>query len=85
MMKKIPMTREELVDSLLALRDQELTPADRIRAEGRLTGCEKYSAYVRGYERTLKLVLRTASETGVSATLPEGLVSRIVVARYPSY
>jgi anti-sigma factor RsiW len=78
------MTCEELVDSLLALRDEELTPADRIRAEGHLAGCEKCSAYVRGYERTIKLVQRIASETGVSATLPEGLVRRIVVAPYRS-
>jgi anti-sigma factor RsiW len=73
------MTCEEFVDSLRALRDEELTPADRIRAESYLTACEKCSAYVRGYERTIKLVQRTAFETGVSATLPEGLVRRILV------
>jgi hypothetical protein len=35
------MTCQEFVDSLRALRDKELTPADRICADGHLTGCEK--------------------------------------------
>jgi anti-sigma factor RsiW len=79
-MKKNPMTCEEFVDSLGAFRDGDLTSADRIRAHEHLTSCDKCSAYLRGYERTIELAKKTLS-SHVSAVLPEKLVRRIMAAR----
>lgn len=81
-MKKNSMTCEEFVSSLQAFRDDELTSPHRTRAEEHLTGCEKCSAYLRGYERTIELAKSTASDSADSAPLPEGLVRRIVAARH---
>jgi anti-sigma factor RsiW len=80
-MKKNPMTCEEFVDSLQAFRDDELSSPDRIRAHEHLTGCEKCSAYLRGYEQTIELAKRAASDSGVSASLPENLVRRIMAVQ----
>jgi anti-sigma factor RsiW len=79
-MKKNPMTCEEFVDSLGAFWDGDLTSPDRIRAQEHLTGCDKCSAYLRGYEQAIELAKKTLS-TRVSAALPENLVRRIMVAR----
>jgi anti-sigma factor RsiW len=81
-MKKNPMTCEEfVVDSLGAFRDGDLTSADRIRAQKHLTSCNKCSAYLRGYERTIELAKKTHSNSAVSAVLPENLVRRIMAAQ----
>jgi hypothetical protein len=80
-MKKNPMTCEEFVDSLGAFRDGDLTSPDHIRAQKHLTSCDKCSAYLRGYERTIKLAKKTLSNRAVSAVLPENLVCRIMAAR----
>jgi anti-sigma factor RsiW len=83
-MKKNPMTCEEFVDSLGAFRDGDLTSPDRIRAQEHLTSCDKCSAYLRGYERTIELAKKTrsnSSNSAVSAVLPEKLGRRIMAAR----
>jgi PAS domain-containing protein len=79
------MTCEEFVDSLRAFRDDELTSPGRIRAQAHLTDCERCYAYLRGYERTIELAKKTASDSGGPAGLPENLVRRIMVARRRSY
>jgi len=62
-MKKNPMACEEFVDSLAAFRDDELTSPDRIRAQEHLASCDKCSAYLRGYDRTIELAKRTGSDS----------------------
>jgi anti-sigma factor RsiW len=79
-MKKNPMTCEQFVDSLAAFRDGDMTSPDRIRAQGHLASCDKCSAYLRGYERTIELAKKTLSSR-VSAVLPENLVRRIMAAQ----
>ena len=83
-MKKNPMTCEEFIDSLAAFRDSELTPPDRIRTQEHLASCEKCSAYLRGYERTIELAKTSASDIGPSSALPQNLVRRIMAARHRS-
>jgi anti-sigma factor RsiW len=80
-MKKNPMTCKEFVESLPAFRDDELTPRDRMRAQGHLAGCERCSAYLLGYEQTIELAKRTASDRDTSTVLPENLVRRMMAAR----
>jgi len=75
---KNPMTCQEFVDSLPAYRENELTPAERIRANEHLAGCEKCVAYTRGYERTIELA--KADRLG-KTELPEDLVRKVVAAR----
>ena len=82
--KKNPMTCEEFVISLRAFRDSELTQPDRIRAQEHLTSCDKCSAYLRGYERTIELAKKTLAKRAVSAVLPENLVRRIMARRRSS-
>ena len=76
------MTCQELIDSLAAFRDDELTSPEQIRAQEHLTSCDKCSAYLRGYERTIELAKRTASNSRLSPGLPENLVRRITAAQY---
>jgi anti-sigma factor RsiW len=76
-----PMTCRELVDSLQAFRDNELTLAERIRAREHLASCEKCSAYLRRYEQTIRFAKSTASDSADATPLPESLVRRIVAAR----
>ena len=78
------MTCEELVDSLAAFRDDQLTLPERIRALEHLASCDKCCAYSRGYERTIELAKRTASDSRLSPDLPENLVRRIMAAQYLS-
>jgi anti-sigma factor RsiW len=80
-MKKNPMTCEEFVDSLQAFLDDELTSPERIRAQKHLTSCDKCSAYLRGYERTIELAKKAPSSSAVSDVLPEDLVRKIMAAR----
>ena len=82
-MNKNSMTCEEFVDSLAGFRDDELTPPDYIRAQEHLISCEKCSAYLRGYERTIQLAKKTrskSSNSAVSTALPENLVHNIMHA-----
>jgi predicted anti-sigma-YlaC factor YlaD len=79
-MKKHPMTCEEFVDSLAAFLEDELTLPDGIRAQKHLSSCDRCSAYLCGYERTVQLA-KFASESGVSPILPENLVRRIMAVR----
>jgi anti-sigma factor RsiW len=83
-MKKNPMTCEEFVDSLQAFLDDELTSPERIRAQEHLTGCDKCSAYLHGYEWTIELAKKTGSNSALSAVLPEDLVHKIMAARHRS-
>ena len=80
-MNKNPMTCEEFVNSLGAFRDGDLTLPERIRAQEHLATCDKCSAYLRGYERTIELAKNTLSNRAVSAVSPENLVRRIMAAR----
>jgi predicted anti-sigma-YlaC factor YlaD len=75
---KNPMTCQEFVDSLPAYRENELTPAERIRANEHLAGCEKCAAYKRGYEQTIELA--KADRLG-KTEIPEDLVRKVVAAR----
>jgi predicted anti-sigma-YlaC factor YlaD len=79
-MKKNPMTCEEFVDSLAAFLDDELMLQDRVGARKHLTGCDKCSAYLRGYERTIELAKKTRSNSAASTVLPENLVRKIMAA-----
>jgi anti-sigma factor RsiW len=79
-MKKNPMTCEEFVDSLAAFLDDELTLQDRVGAQKHLTGCDKCSAYLRAYERTIELAKKTRSNSAASTVLPENLVRKIMAA-----
>jgi predicted anti-sigma-YlaC factor YlaD len=79
-MNKNPITCEEFVDSLGAFLEGELTPSDRIRAQEHLTSCDKCSAYLSGYERTIELAKTTRPNGAVSAVLPENLVHSIMAA-----
>jgi hypothetical protein len=47
----------------------------------RPTSCDKCSAYLRGYERTIQLAEKTRSNSAVSAVLPENLVRKIMATR----
>jgi predicted anti-sigma-YlaC factor YlaD len=80
-MKQNPMTCEELVDSLAAFLDDELTLQGRVGAQKHLIGCDKCSAYLRGYERTVELAKKTRSNSAASTALPEDLVRRIMAKR----
>jgi hypothetical protein len=80
-MKKHPMTCEEVVDSLAAFLEDELTLPDRIRTQEHLTSCDKCSAYLRDYKWTIELAKKTASSSAVSAVLPEDLVRKIIAGR----
>ena len=80
-MKQNPMTCKEFVDSLAAFLDDELTLQDRVGAQKHLTGCDKCSAYLRGYEWTIELAKKTRLNSAASAVLPENLVRKIMNAR----
>ncbi|MBV8356864.1 MAG: zf-HC2 domain-containing protein [Deltaproteobacteria bacterium] len=80
-MNKNPITCEEFVDSLGAFRDGDLELPDRIRVQEHLAGCDRCSAYLRRYERTIELAKKTLSNSSASAVLPESLVRRIMAAR----
>src|SRR5947209_13071906 len=80
-MKKNLITCEEFVDSLPAFLEDELTLPDRIRAQEHLASCDKCSAYLRSYERTIELAKKTASDSRLSPGLPENLVRRIMAAQ----
>jgi predicted anti-sigma-YlaC factor YlaD len=72
------MTCEEVVDSLAAFLDEELTSPEHIRAQVHLTSCDKCSAYLRDYEWTIELAKKTGSNSAVSTVLPEDLVRKII-------
>ena len=80
-MEEKPMTCEEFVDSLAAFRDGDMRAADRVRTQEHLASCDKCSAYLHGYERTIELAKRTASVNRLSPGLPDNLVHRIMAAR----
>src|SRR5258708_26675709 len=80
-MKNNPMTCERFVSSLQAFRDDELTSADRIRAQQHLAACSTCCAYVRGYERTIELAKGSASGSDDINALPESLLRKIAAAR----
>jgi anti-sigma factor RsiW len=80
-MNKNAITCEEFVNSLGAFRDGDLALPDRIRAQEHLASCDKCSAYLRRYERTIELAKKTLANRAVSAVLPENLVRRIMAAR----
>jgi anti-sigma factor RsiW len=79
-MKKNTLTCEEFVDLLAAFLDDELTSQERVGAQKHLTGCDKCSAYLRGYERTIELAKKTRSDSAASSVLPENLVRKIMAA-----
>jgi predicted anti-sigma-YlaC factor YlaD len=74
----------DVVDSLGAFRDGDLTSLDRIRAQKHLTVCDKCCGYLRAYEQTIQLAKSAGSENNLSAALPENLVRRIMAARRQS-
>ena len=79
-MAKNPMTCQEFADSLPAYRENELTPAARIRAHEHLAGCKKCAAYTRGYERTIEFAKAASADRLGKTELPEDLVRKIVAA-----
>ncbi len=77
------MTCREFVELIPDYRDDELSTADRQSFSQHSSNCERCSAYLKGYEHTVKAIKRIAEDSldRNETAMPKSLASRILSNR----